>query len=222
MTIADKAARFVAAYRATLASSPPGDPALARFIDALDRIDPGRAQDRAGTGARHPALQHLGHAVADLNCDSALAAAVREIIPHLSWGSSYSANGPGASVSETMVWGEVAGRAGIVTDPTVRLGCFLLAPGMVYPMHGHEALEIYYVVSGVMAFEHRLKDPVRMTVEAPGYSVTPESEAHALHVGPRPVLIVYCWTGNLDAPVWWWERNATGGWTKTFPFIDRK
>ena len=37
-----------------------------------------------------------------------------------------------------------------------------------------------------------------MHVEAPGYSVTPEGEAHALHAGPKPVLIVYCWTGNLD------------------------
>lgn len=222
MTIADKAARLVAAYRATLASSMRDDPTSKRFIDALDRIETGRAEDRGGTGARHPALQHLERALADIRCDPALAAAVREIIPHLSWGSSYSANGPGASVSETMVWGEVAGRAGMVTDPAVRLGCFLLSPGMVYPMHGHEALEIYYVVSGGMTFEHRLDDPVRMHVEAPGYSVTPEGEAHALHAGPKPVLIVYCWTGNLDAPVWWWERAADGTWIKTFPFIDRK
>ena len=222
MTIADKAARFVAAYRATLTASSAANPVLERFIGALDRIDTGRAQSRAGHGASHPALQHLERALADIRCEPALAAAVRDVVPHLSWGSSYSANGPGASVSETMVWGEVAGRAGMVTDPAVRLGCFLLSPGMVYPMHGHEALEIYYVVSGGMTFEHRLDDTVGMTVEAPGYSVTPEGEAHALHAGARPVLIVYCWTGNLDAPVWWWERNAAGGWTKTFPFIDRK
>lgn len=222
MTMADTASRLVAAYRAALASSVPGDAVLKRFVDALDRIDTGRAESRANTGARHPALQHLDRALAGIRCEPALAAAIREVVPHLSWGSSYSANGPGASVSETMVWGEVAGRAGMVTDPTVRLGCFLLSPGMVYPMHGHEALEIYYVVSGEMTFEHRLENTVRMTVEAPGYSVTPEGEAHALHAGSKPVLIVYCWTGNLDAPVWWWERNAAGGWTKTFPFIDRK
>lgn len=223
MTIADKAARFVAAYRATLTAALPGAPILQRFIDALDRIDAGRAEDRASPGgARHPALQQLDRALAAVSCDQALAAALRDVIPHLSWGSSYSTDGPGAAVAETMVWGEVAGRAGMVTDPAVRLGCFLLAPGMVYPMHGHEALEIYYVVSGAMTFEQRLDDPVRMHVDAPGYSVTPESEAHALHVGPRPVLIVYCWTGNLDAPVWWWERTPAGGWTKVFPFIDRK
>ena len=222
MTIADKAAKFVEAYRASLTASLPESPVLQRFIDALDRIETGRAEDRAGTGARHPALGHLAPALSAIRCEPALATAVRGIVPHLSWGSSYSADGPGAGVADTMVWGEVAGRAGMVTDATVRLGCFLLSPGMVYPMHGHEALEIYSVVSGQMTFEHHLEDPVRMRVDAPGYSVTPEGEAHALHAGSRPVLIVYCWTGTLDSPVWWWERNPAGGWTKVFPFIDRK
>lgn len=222
MTIADKVGRFVTAYRATLERAVPADPIVARFLDAISRIEPGRAQDRAGQAASHPALQHLGRALDGIACDRALAAAVREIVPHLLWGSSYSASGPCASVAQTMVWGEVSGRSGLVTNETVRLGCFLLSPGMVYPMHGHEALEIYSVVSGEMTFEHRLDDTVRTRVEAPGYSVTPEGEAHALCVGPRPALIVYCWTGTLDAPIWWWERNPAGGWTKVFPFIDRK
>ena len=221
--IADKAARFIAAYRSVLAASAGRDPVLARFLDALAAIDPRRAEDRAIAGSTaHPALRHLDRALAQMRCDANLAAAVREATPHLSWGGSYQGGGPGAAVAQKMVWGEVAGKSGVVASNSIRLGCFLLSPGMVYPMHGHEALEIYSVVSGTVTFVHGLDRPVSTPVDAPGYSVTPEGEAHALHAGPEPVLIVYCWTGDLAPPVWWWERGPDGAWVKFFPTIVRK
>jgi mannose-6-phosphate isomerase-like protein (cupin superfamily) len=160
--------------------------------------------------------------VAQLRGDANLAAAIRQVIPHLSWGGSYQGSGPGADVAQKMVWGEVVGRSGLITSDVTRLGCFLLSPGMVYPVHGHEALEIYTVVSGTMTVVHGLDHPASTLIEAPGYSVTPEGEAHALHVGSEPVLIVYCWTGDLASPVWWWERGPDGAWAKLFPPIIRK
>lgn len=221
--IADKAARFVAAYRSVLAASAARDPSLVRFLDALATIDVRRAEHPAGAGiTAHPALRHLDRAVAQLRGDASLAAAVREVIPLLSWGGSYQGSGPGAAVAQKMVWGEVAGRSGLVTSDAIRLGCFLLIPGMVYPLHGHEALEIYSVVSGAMTVVHGLDHPVSNLIEAPGYSVTPEGEAHALHAGQEPVLIVYCWTGDLASRVWWWERGPDGAWTRFFPLIVRK
>jgi mannose-6-phosphate isomerase-like protein (cupin superfamily) len=88
---------------------------------------------------------------------------------------------------------------------------------MLYPLHGHNAHEVYSVVSGAMTVTHGLDHPVTMPVEASGHSVTPAGEAHALNVGPDPALLIYCWTGDLFAPVWWWERAPDGSWSRTFP-----
>ncbi len=220
--IAHRAVRFVAAYRSVLAASAARDAALKCFVDALAVINAHEAEDRGGGGsASHPALRNLDRAVAQLRGDPDFVAAVREIIPHLSWGGSYQGSGPFAAVAQQMVWGEVVGRNGIVPSDAIKLGCFLLSPGMIYPLHGHEALEVYSVVSGAMTVVHGLDDPVSRLVEAPGWSVTPEGEAHALHVGPEPVLIIYCWIGDIYAPVWWWDRSPDGAWTKSFPDIIR-
>lgn len=221
--IPDKASRFIAAYRSVLAKAAARDPKLVVFLNNLAAVDTRGAEDRAGTVASsHPALCHLDHALARLSCEPSLAAAVREVIPHLSWGSSYEGSGPGATVAQKMVWGEVAGQAGLVKTNKIRLGCFLLSPGTLYPLHGHEAVEVYSVVSGAMTVVHGLDSPVSTLVEAPGHSVTPEREAHSLHAGAEPVLIVYCWTGDLVPPVWWWERGPDGTWMKSFPLIVRK
>jgi hypothetical protein len=116
-----------------------------------------------------------------------------------------------------MVWAEVVGPSGLVASEHVKLGCFLLSPNFVYPVHGHQALEIYTVVAGAVTFAHGLDRPSQNRVAAPGYSVTPEGAAHALQTGPEPVLIVYCWTGDLVSPIWWWDRASDGAWTKFFP-----
>ena len=221
--IADKAARFITAYRSVLAKAAERDPTLVPFLDDLAAIDTRETEDRSGAGTTtHPALCHLDSAVAQLRCDASLAAAVREILPHLSWGGSYQDSGPGATVAQKMVWGEVAGQTGLAKTNEVRLGCFLLSPGTVYPLHSHEALEVYSVVSGAMTVVHGLDNPVSVLNEAPDHSVTPEREAHALYAGSKPVLIVYCWTGDLASPVWWWERGPEGAWTKSVPPIIRR
>lgn len=215
--IAVKVARFVAAYRAELAKAS-NDPGISRFLDALAAIDASEALDRSANGdTAHPALQHLDRAMAQLSGDGDWIAAVRAIVPHLSWGGSYRDSGPGAAVTRKMVWGEVAGRNGLVTSEAIKLGFFLLSPRITYPLHGHSALEIYSVVSGTMTVTLGLDRRMKRSIAALGHSVTPEGEAHALEIGPNPALIVYCWTGDLFSPVWWWERGTDGSWTKVFP-----
>lgn len=214
--IAGKAACFIAAYRAVLAAAS-NDPAILRFLDALAAIDAREAEGRSDAGVTtHPALHHLDRAMAQLSGDEDWIAAIREVVPHLSWGGSYQNSGPVAAVAQQMVWGEVIGRNGLVKSDAIKLGFFLLSPGMIYPLHGHNAHEIYSVVSGAMTVVLGLDHPVSRLVEAPGHSVTPEAKAHALQVGPKPVLIVYCWTGDLYSPVWWWDRGPDGAWTKVF------
>ncbi len=51
---------------------------------------------------------------------------------------------------------------------------------------------------------------------APGqYSITPSEVPHALHTGDAPVLLLFVWTGNVAAPIWWWVKREDGVWTKT-------
>lgn len=216
--IIGKANRFIATYRSVLAVAAANDPAIDSFVDDLSAVDLREAVDRSAEGTKtHPALQHLEQAMAALRGDASYVSTVREIIPHIAWGGSYQGSGPGAAVAPRMIWGEIVGPNGIVTSDSIKLGFFLLSPGTFYPLHGHHALEIYSVVSGAMTVTLGLDNPTKRLVAAPGHSVTPEAEAHALQVGAEPVLIIYCWTGDLFAPVWWWERNEGGRWSKVFP-----
>jgi Dimethlysulfonioproprionate lyase len=213
-------ARFRDAFAGVLRTALPRDPALSSFLNGLGRLDASAARPHAETPMTHPALRHLPRAIERLQGDAALLQAVRDVVPLLRWTSSYATSGPAQEAAQRMVWGEVAGKFGLVRTADLRLGCFLVSPGMHYPLHGHEALEIYYSVSGAMSVEHGF-DGARHDVGAPGYSITPSGEAHALHVGPEPLLLVYCWTGDLESPVWWWERTDGADWRKYFPPLQR-
>jgi len=206
--------RLNQAFADRLQEELPADAGLAPFVDALAGLDAAGARGRPPATNLHPALVHLAAALANLKGDPALIAAIRETIRHVVFDGCYGATGPGAGVSEAMVWGEIAGSSGLVRTTTMRLGFFLLSPSTVYPLHGHHALEIYDVVAGSMAVEHGF-DGARHDLVAPAYSITPAGMAHALHAGPEPVLIVYCHTGDLRRPVWWWKKDAAGNWRKT-------
>lgn len=214
--IAGDIARFVEAFGRTLRRDAERDQALAQFASALATIEPWAARPQADRPVTHPALLFLPRALAGLDVSPELTAAIRAIVPHLRWASTYLDQGPGAEVARRMTWGEIAGHGALVETDQLRCGCFLLAPGLIYPPHGHEAEEIYYVASGAVRFTHGFDD-LSDLVRAPGYSVTPSGMAHALAVGPDPALIVYCWTGRLTEPTWWWDKNERGQWRKFTP-----
>jgi mannose-6-phosphate isomerase-like protein (cupin superfamily) len=197
------------------------DPALGPFIESIRGVAPELAQPIPEPHRDHPALRFLDAALAGARAEARLCAAVRALVPHLSFGSSYAEDGPLAAVGRGMVWAEIAGRTGLVRDPTRRVGCFLLEPGHHYPLHGHVADEIYFVVSGLLTVEHGLAgEKVEI---APGHCYrTPSGEAHALHIGSAPVLLAYAWIGDFDAPIWFLEKDSKGGWNKSFPRVVRR
>lgn len=197
------------------------DPALGPFIESIRGVAPELAQPIADPHRDHPALRFLDGALADARADERLCATVRALAPHLSFGSSYAEDGPLAAVGRGMVWAEIAGRTGLVRDPTRRVGCFLLEPGHHYPLHGHVADEIYFVLSGRLTVEHGLEGE---KVEIPPGRCyrTPSGEAHALHIGSAPVLLAYSWIGDFDAPIWFLERDSEGNWKKSFPRVVRR
>lgn len=210
---------FTQAFAASLEAS--ADPALGPFIASVRGVVPELAQPIADPHRDHPALRFLEAALAGARAEERLCAAIRAIAPHLSFGSSYAADGSLAAVGRGMVWAEIAGRTGLVRDPTRRVGCFLLEPGHYYPLHGHVADEIYFVVSGLLTVEHGLEGE-KVAVPPGRYYRTPSGEAHALHIGDDAVLLAYCWVGDFDAPIWFLEKDSRGDWNKTFPRVVRR
>jgi mannose-6-phosphate isomerase-like protein (cupin superfamily) len=198
------------------------DPALDPFIERIRGVAPESAKPILDPHRDHPALRFLDMALANARAEARLCAAVRALAPHLSFGSSYADDdGPLAAVGRGMVWAEIAGRTGLVRDPTRRLGCFLLEPGHHYPLHGHVADELYFVVSGLLTVEHGLVGE-KIEIHPGRYYRTPSGEAHALHIGDAPVLLAYCWVGDFDAPIWFLEKDSKGEWTKSFPRVVRR
>lgn len=198
-----------------------GDPALSPFIDSIRGVAHELARPIPHPHRDHPALRFLDAAMTGARADARLRAAVSALAPHLSFGSSYAVDGALAAVGRGMVWAEIAGRTGLVRDPTRRLGCFLLEPGLCYPLHGHVADELYFVVSGPFTVEHGLEGG-RVHVSPGRYFRTPSGEPHALHIGDAPVLLAYCWVGDFDAPIWFLDKDADGIWNKSFPPVSRR
>lgn len=216
--LADTIRRSTAAFTHALECS--GDRTIRPFIEALRTIDASRARPARNRARENPALDHLPRAFAAARGDERLVAAMRAMSPRLSWASSYAPKGRGAYLATRMGWGEIAGPYGLVATPSLRFGCFLLSPRMVYALHGHMAEEIYFVLSGLLEVEHGFEG-TRTAIPPGAFYHTPPSEPHALHIGEEPVLLVYQWVGDIAHPTWLYERDAGGAWVKVFPEVAR-
>lgn len=211
--------RFLDSFVASLEAA--ADRALQPFIDDLRGVAALQARPIQSRCTDHPAARFLDSALRAQCAEERMCAAVRAIAPHLSFGSSYAAQGKLAALAQGMVWAEIAGPNGLVRDPSRRLGLFLLAPQLHYPLHGHVAEEIYFVLSGTLAVEHGF-DGARVALAPGGCYRTPSGQAHALHIGDQPVLVVYCWIGDFSVPTWFHEQDAAGNWQTTQPDVVRR
>lgn len=200
-------ADYTQAFATTLEAA--ADPHLKPFIESVRGVAHAQAEPDLDPHRDHPALRYLDQALVAQRADERLCSAVRALAPYLSFGSSYSLDGPTAVFARGMVWAEIAGRSGLVRDPTRRVGIFLLAPGLVYPLHGHEPDEIYFVLSGAFTVEHGY-DGERVNVPPGGYYRTPPDHPHSLHIGEQPVLLAYCWVGDFAKPIWFVETDKNG------------
>jgi hypothetical protein len=207
---------FVNAFHDTVSKIAMHHKALDVFVHSLPSFEASSVHRYQVSKTIHPALKHLSKAIQNIRCDETLGSAIKEIIPHLEWTGSY-AHGVPKQIIDGMVWAEAIGSNGLIKNDHLRLGCFILAPNLFYPLHGHDADEVYYLISGSVTFIHEVDQSTQTHVEAPGYSFTPSGKAHALKVGIEPALIAYWWTGNVTSPTWWWRHEPYGSLTKYFP-----
>lgn len=189
------------------------DPALTPFAEQLDQVDCSAPRFAAVRPFAHATMDHLEPALAAAEGAAEVLRSVRAVAEVVNWYQIYDSAGVDPKLAQGMLAAQIAGMAGIVASDRLRAGLFLLAPGIHYPLHTHGAGEIYYCLSGRLTLQYGLQGaPFHLTPGA--LSVTPPHRLHCLTTGDRPVLMLYCWTGAVDAPNWWWSRDPDGGWQR--------
>lgn len=205
----------LSAFAADLRRRAARQPALAPFAERLERIDCSAARFDHARPFAHRTMAHLAPALEAASGAVEILATVRAVAEAeaAKWYQIYAGAGVDPALAEGMLAAQIAGQTGIVASGEIRSGMFLLAPGIHYPLHTHGASEIYYCLSGTLTLLHgRQGPPFDLT---PGQlSLTPPHRLHSLTTGPRPVLMLYAWIGEVDSPNWWWAEDAAGNWRR--------
>ena len=102
---------------------------------------------------------------------------------------------------------------GLIQSNELLAGLFLLRPGLHYPLHQHEATEIYFSASGTTYIQHGIHGEAKRL--SPGQvSLTPSNRLHALTMGDQPVLLLWTWLGEFSGRNWWWHQQQDGSWRR--------
>jgi len=206
-------ALFMKSFRNCLEAKADLDSDLAPFIEALRDVAPvaveGRMEDLT-----HPLLAQMDDALNAALGPPELVESVTALSPAAGWYQVYTGDGLNAAMADFMLAKQVVGPKGQIASDSIRAGIFLLAPNFEYLMHDHAALEIYYVHSGTIDIQNGT-DAVPRRLGPGQYSITPSEVPHALQTGDAPVLLLFVWTGNVTAPIWWWVQGEDGTWSRT-------
>ena len=139
-----------------------------------------------------------------------------DISKYLNWYQLFDGEGIDSALAEGLFAAQIVGRKGLVKSSNFYMGLFLLCPNVHYPLHQHNALEIYYALSGTLQLQHgRKKMP--FLIKNGEYSITPSNQVHSLTTSNEPCLLCYMWvsgTGTLLGPNWWWEEQKDGSWRR--------
>jgi len=116
------------------------------------------------------------------------------------------------SFTKGMFASRLVGLDGYYASNRISTGLMLIVPGVVYPFHTHFVKEFYYCLSGKLLIQHDI-DGEKFSLDEGEISITPEGKLHSLEViGNKPVLLVYSWLGNLNAPIRIWEKMNSERW----------
>jgi len=191
MNASESYANLLALIRRLLASFTAQAPAP--FFDDWPVLQDARrdAPRSADAASALPVLRWLPRIAADAhNLDPELVCAVRRAAPSLTWRQTYTPNELGAAFLENYGWTELFGARG---RERVKIagGLLLLGPNTLYPVHRHEAEEIYLPLSG--AADWRQGDAT-WRKRPPGTLIHHCSEEiHAMRTGDEPLLALYLW-----------------------------
>lgn len=113
----------------------------------------------------------------------------------LSWGQTYRAEDISAAFLERYGWCELLGSRGHFVCAELALGLLLLGPETDYPLHRHEAEEVYIALSGTAFWRKGAEGRERAL--APGSVIHhPSWTPHAMRTATEPLLALYLWRGG--------------------------
>ena len=93
-------------------------------------------------------------------------------------------------------------------NPKVLVAFTLQAPDILYPLHRHEAAEIYHVISGEAEW---MRDGEPWHRRRPGeWLYHASDQGHAMRTGREPLLTLVAWIDHLDCPPPVLEVSASG------------
>lgn len=156
------------------------------------------AERRAVQPRSLPVLRHLPQCVTSApRALRPLVQALQAAAPALAWRQTYGAAQMSPQFLDQYGWTELVGLGGAVPSRTCAVGFLILGPGIEYPPHHHEALELYLPLAGRAAWWQARSG--WQDVE-PGETVRHDAwEPHAMRTGREPLLALYLWrSGNLD------------------------
>ncbi len=112
----------------------------------------------------------------------------------MQWRQTYGAGDFGPDFLQGYGWSEFIGLRGPLSSERIACGILLLAPGLHYPAHAHEAEEIYLPIHGEALWQQGQGDfaPVPVGQAVHHASWVP----HAMKVGAEPLAALYLWRGG--------------------------
>ncbi len=120
--------------------------------------------------------------------------AIRAAAGQMQWRQTYGAGDFGADFLNGYGWSEFVGLRGPMASERIACGVLLLAPGVLYPAHAHEAEEIYLPIHGTALWQQGQGDFMPVAV---GQAVHHASWVpHAMQVGAQPLAALYLWRGG--------------------------
>lgn len=125
---------------------------------------------------------------------------VRDSLP---WVYHYPLRSPGEDLGNRIAFAELIGPDGPLQAPDCRVGFTVMAEQTDYPLHSHPAVELYLVVAGTAQW----RTPTSDRRVPPGELVLHRSrEAHAMRTFDEPLLALWAWSGEIDAPAVYLEE----------------
>jgi len=141
---------------------------------------------------RQPACRHLPACFAELETIGGnlgkLAAALREIEPHLSW-NNQSERRKSAVLAENYADSFIVGPGGFVQSSAIEIGVSVMAPHTTYPDHRHPPEELYLVLS---QGEWRQNTEAWHEPGVGGVVYNPPDIVHAMRADAKPLFAIWC------------------------------
>jgi hypothetical protein len=142
-----------------------------------------------------PVLFCLSELVLDTNAETKnVVKMFKASSEHLSWGQTYAAEDFGAGFLKKYGWTELIGLCGPIKSKDIACGFLLLGPDIEYPLHSHEAEEVYVPLISQSRWIQGNDPWVSRPSGVPIYhkSWLP----HGMRTESAPLLALYLWRGG--------------------------